>query len=64
MGETTATEERLAQQLVGPALTFDLDAEITRLRWEEAWQRGNHNAKTLVKDDDVRIILIAMKSGA
>lgn len=63
-GETTGTEERPAQQLVGAVLTFGLDAEIAGLRREDAWKGGDHNAKTLVKDDDVRVILIAMKSGA
>lgn len=63
-GETTATEERPAQHLVGSILMFDFDVEIAGLRREGAWARDNHNAKTLVKDDDVRVILIAMKTGA
>lgn len=63
-GETTKTEERPHQHLIGSALTFDLDAGIAGLRWEEAWQRGDHNAKALVKDDEIRVILIAMKTGA
>ena len=63
-GETTKTDERLPQHLTGPLLSFGLDQEIAALRREDAWERGDHNAKTLVKDEDLRIILIAMKAGA
>ena len=63
-GETTKTSERSPQHLSGSSLTFDLDQEIAALRQEDAWVRGDHNAKTLVKDVDLRIILIAMKAGA
>lgn len=64
VGETTGTPERPAQHLAGPALSFDLVAEIEQLRREEAWRRGDHNAITLAKEPDLRIVLVAMKDGA
>ena len=46
-----------------PMLTFDLNAEIERLREENAWQ-GGRDSKTLVKNQDFRIVLTVMKAGA
>ncbi len=63
LGETTGTSERPAQHLAGPTLTFDLAAETRQLRAEEAWHRGEHNAKTLMKEADFRVVLVAAKSG-
>jgi quercetin dioxygenase-like cupin family protein len=42
----------------------DLAAEARSLRDEEAWQREGHSARTLVKNDSLRIVLIDMKAGA
>lgn len=44
-------------------LTFDLGAEIKRLRQENAWQ-GGRDSKTLVKNEDCRIVLTVLQSGA
>jgi len=44
-------------------LTFDLNAEIKRLREENAWQAGR-DSKTLVKNQDFRIVLTVMKADA
>jgi len=49
--------------LTGPLLQFDLAAETEQLRQEDAWTTRLRNAKTLVKYPDLRIVLIAMKSG-
>lgn len=49
--------------LGNPVLTFDLNAEIKRLREENAWQ-GGRDSKTLVKNQDFRIVLIVMKADA
>lgn len=46
-----------------PMLTFDLKAEIERLRGENAWQ-GGRDSKTLVKHADFRIVLTVLQSGA
>ncbi len=50
-----------AQQMAGPFLQFDLNAEIARMRGEQGWNDG-HTAKTLVKEDDFRVVLIALDS--
>lgn len=48
--------------LAQPLLQFDLAAEIEHLHREDSWQRGTgRSSKTLVKQPDFRIILVAMK---
>ncbi|MGA7174817.1 MAG: hypothetical protein WBX13_03730 [Candidatus Acidiferrales bacterium] len=49
--------------LESPILSFDLNAEIARLRSENAWQ-GGRNSKTLVKHSDFRVVLTVLKSNA
>jgi quercetin dioxygenase-like cupin family protein len=49
--------------LGSPMLAFDLNAEIERLRNEDAWQ-GGRNSKTLVKHSDFRIALTVLQSKA
>ena len=61
-GETTGTDERAPQRLAAPMLAFDLADETARLHTDQAWQRG-HSAKTLVKEPDFRIVLIALRAG-
>lgn len=46
-----------------PMLSFDLTAEIERLRREDGWQAGR-DSKTLVKHPDFRVVLTVLKSGA
>jgi quercetin dioxygenase-like cupin family protein len=47
--------------MAGPFLEFDLAREVEQLRGEPASASG-HNAKTLVKYDDFRIVLTALKA--
>ncbi len=47
------------QQMTGPFLQFDLEAELAQMRREQGWNDG-HIAKTLVKEDDFRVVLIAL----
>ena len=63
-GETSPSRERLGQRLSAPALAFDLAGEAESLRAEEAWQRFDRNARTLVKQGDFRVVLTALKPGA
>jgi len=49
--------------LESPILSFDLNAEIERLRGENAWQ-GGRNSKTLVNHPDFRVVLTVLKSNA
>ncbi len=44
-------------------LEFDLHDEWQNLRAETTWSTG-HNAKTLAKYDDFRVVLIAFRAGA
>jgi quercetin dioxygenase-like cupin family protein len=50
-------------EVARPLLTFDFAAEVARLHTEESWLRGTRNAKTLVKEADFRLILIALRQG-
>ena len=50
--------------LKAKALSFDLAAEAERLKGEPTWQAHGHNAKTLVKHPDFRVVLIALRAGA
>ena len=49
--------------LGNPMLTFDLNGEIKRLREENSWQ-GGRDSKTLVKNEDFRIVLTVLKANA
>jgi quercetin dioxygenase-like cupin family protein len=44
-------------------MEFDLEAEVNRLKAENTWSSG-HNARTLVKYDDLRVVLIALQRDA
>jgi quercetin dioxygenase-like cupin family protein len=46
-----------------PYLELDLERELDELQRETAWATGR-NARTLVKFDDLRVVLTAMKAGA
>jgi len=51
------------QPMAAAYLEFDLTREIDQLRQESGWSSGQ-NAKTLVKYDDFRIVLTALKAHA
>ena len=55
--------QRVPDATAGPSLEFDLAAEIEKLRGEPAYETGR-NAKTMVKYEDFRIVLTAIKGGA
>lgn len=52
-----------AQSMVGTYLEFNLEGEISQLHAERAWSTGQ-NSKTLVKYDDFRVVLTALRAGA
>jgi len=61
---TEATHRRPhAPSMASPFLEFDLDAEVDRLHGERTWSTGQ-NARTLIKYDDFRVVLMALKAGA
>jgi len=61
---TEATHRRPhTSSLASPFLEFDLIAEVDRLHRESTWNTG-HNARTLIKYDDLRVVLMALKAGS
>ena len=52
-----------APPMAEPLMEFDLTAEIDRLRAETTWSTGQ-NAKTLVKYDDLRVVLTVLRAKA
>lgn len=52
-----------APPMVGPFMEFDLTAEIHRLHGETTWSTG-HNARTLIKYDDLRVVLTTLQACA
>ena len=63
-GQTGGTGERPARRVSGPVTVFDLAGEVDTLRHESAWQQGDRNAKTFIKESGVRVVLTALKAGA
>jgi quercetin dioxygenase-like cupin family protein len=51
------------QPLAAPYLEFDLDRELAALCAEPEWLSGQ-NAKTLVKYNDLRVVLTALRQNA
>jgi quercetin dioxygenase-like cupin family protein len=63
-GSTSGSDTREPRVLMDRLLTFDLHAEIRRLRSEEQWTDGDRNSVTLAKDVDFRVLLTVMRRGA
>ena len=59
----TAVSDRTPRPLMGPVLSFNLPQEISALRGEVEYQKG-HNARTLIKHSQFRVVLVALKTGA
>ena len=51
------------QPMAASYLEFDIARELEQLHREAGWQSGQ-NAKTLVKYDRLRIVLIALRAGS
>jgi quercetin dioxygenase-like cupin family protein len=63
-GQTSRSTQRPTHRLAQSVLTFDLATEVACLHGEASWQQGTRNAKTLVKEPDFRIVVVAMRNGA
>lgn len=48
----------------GHGATFDLGAVDREMRQEAAYLREGHTARTLVREPDLRVVLVVMKAGA
>ena len=62
-GTTHGSAERAARWLAGSMLSFDLADEARQLLEEAAWQQTGRTAKTLVKEADLRVVLVALRRG-
>lgn len=51
------------QPMAAPYLEFDVTRELDQLHREPGWQSGQ-NARTLVKFDDLRIVLTALRASS
>ena len=60
---TTRAHPESERPLHGPLQSFNLAAEVTRLREEKAWQEGGRNAITLRKGEGLNVVLLVMKEG-
>ena len=63
-GTTTGSPERPPQRLAGAYLRFDLPVEVEQLHAEPSWEGEDRNAITLVKEGDLRVILMALRADA
>ena len=60
---TTRPHPESERPLHGALQSFNLAAEVTRLREEKAWQEGRRNAITLRKGEGLNVVLLVMKEG-
>jgi quercetin dioxygenase-like cupin family protein len=56
-------DRRSQAPLSEPIMELDLPAELDRLHAESTWRSG-HSARTLIKHDDFRVVLIALGADA
>jgi quercetin dioxygenase-like cupin family protein len=47
-----------------PALRFSFETEVEQLRLQPSYQNGDPSGRTLVKEPDLRIVLMALRAGA
>ena len=52
LGETSGSSQRPSRRLAAASLDFDLQTELTSLKQEASWERGDRNARTLVEEPD------------
>ena len=63
MGQTSGSTQRPPHELSSPVTVLDLSQEAATLRREPAWQQSDRNAKTFVKEADLRVVLTVLKQG-
>ena len=59
-----SVSDRTPRPLDGPSLDFELGSELSALRAEWPFRDHGHNARTLLKNDGFRTVLVVLKAGA
>jgi len=54
------TEHRVMDQ---PKMSFDIPAELREMKAGEYWTNSHRGAKTLLKNDALRVVLVALATG-
>ncbi|HEY8744640.1 MAG TPA: cupin domain-containing protein [Chloroflexota bacterium] len=62
-GATHGSAERASRWLAESVLSFDLGDEVRQLLEEESWRQTGRTAKTLVKEADLRVVLVVLRHG-
>ena len=52
------------RKLKDTLLSFSINNETDKLKSETAWIKGDHNAVTLQKNSNLRVVLISLRKGA
>ena len=60
---STGDRRRSKRQMHGPLQSFDVEAEVLRLREEKEWREGRRNAITLRKGEGLNVVLLVMRAG-
>jgi quercetin dioxygenase-like cupin family protein len=63
LGETAGRPQRPSGRRTGPARSFDLAQEVTALQQEETWHRSGRNARTLIEEPGLRVVLTMLQAG-
>lgn len=58
-----SAEEKPPHTLAASILQFDLDGEAELLRRQDSYAQGRPTGRTLVKEPDLRIVLMTLKAG-
>jgi quercetin dioxygenase-like cupin family protein len=62
--ESMSLPDHHTHTLAAPMLQFDLRIEAEQLRAQDSYPQGSPTGRTLVKEPDLRIVLMALKAGA
>jgi quercetin dioxygenase-like cupin family protein len=61
---THGSDERGARPMVEGLMAFDLADELANLRAEPLWRDRDRDSRTLLKTDDLRVVLTSLRAGA
>lgn len=52
------------REIAASVLNFDLQTEVDQLQQQPSYREGDHSGRTLVKEPDLRIVLMVFRAGA